>query len=150
MASPPSRLPFMDQVMAKRRHGSHSSDDDGLDDMLDAPETETDPEPAAAETSKPAAEHLAELEEKLFQGRAARIEGRIERGYGSLFRALPEADRKHLLALEELVDAEAAVVGAKAMCAQVEQALTDAEKRYDDARADANAAKEAADEKAGG
>src|SRR5262245_9553177 len=137
--------------MAKRRHGSHSSDDDGLDDILDAPETETESEaPAPAETSKPAAEHLAELEEKLFQGRAARIEGRIERGYGSLFRALPDADRKHLLALEELVDAEAAVVGAKAMCAQVEQALTDAEKRYDDARADANAAKEAADEKAGG
>ena len=76
-----------------------------------------------------ASERFAELEEKLFAGRAARVDGKIERGHGSLFRRLPEDEQRRYLALEAEVAAEAKVALARTALTLAENALAAAESK---------------------
>jgi hypothetical protein len=84
-------------------------------------------EASQAETS--AAERLAALEEKLFGDRAARVNGKIERGHGSLFRRLSADEQRHYLALDAEVEAEAKVALARTALTLAENALAAAEAR---------------------
>lgn len=83
----------------------------------------------ASESPVSAAERFAALEERLFAGRAARVDGKIERGHGSLFRRLSEDDQRRYLALEAAVAAEAKVALARTALTLAQQALADAEAR---------------------
>jgi len=76
-----------------------------------------------------AAERFAALEEKLFGDRAARVDGKIERGHGSLFRRLPADEQRRYLALEAEVAAETVVAAARTALSLAEAALAAAEAR---------------------
>lgn len=90
----------------------------------------TDPaSPTETTEGNSAAERFAALEEKLFQGRAARVNGQIERGHGSLFRRLSEDEQRRYLALEAEVVAEKKVADARAALSLAEAALKTAEER---------------------
>lgn len=77
-------------------------------------------------SAKSAAERFEALEEKLFGGRAARVDGKIERGHGSLFRRLPEDEQRRYLAMEAEVEAEKVVAAAQTALTLAEAALATA------------------------
>lgn len=61
---------------------------------------EPEPEPVDAKTK------LRDFEDKIIGKDAARIDGKIERGHGSKFQSLSEAEKREHAALEHVVDAE--------------------------------------------
>lgn len=95
--------------------------------------TGEDPEPDTA------ASRLRAFEDDRFGEDAVRINDKIERGYGSPFAAMSDADKLHYTALERLVVAEQKVTDANA-------ALMAAQMAYDTAVANVDAAIKVADD----
>lgn len=86
------------------------------------------PQPAAAAPAS-AAEQLAQFENKVFGKRAPRVQGKVERGHGSLLRGLSPEDQALHAALEEQAEAEAALAGAHVTVAATQAALDAATER---------------------
>jgi hypothetical protein len=82
-----------------------------------------------AETS--AAEQLAQLEDKLFGDRCGRVDGKIERGSGSLFQRLSPEDKATYEALEAQVEAEVQLAAAQAQVSAAQVAVKAAQERCD-------------------
>lgn len=61
-----------------------------------------------------AVDRLRAFEDEHFGKDAVRINGRVERGSGSRYQALPEPKRRHYQALEKLVEADEKLVAAHA------------------------------------
>jgi hypothetical protein len=85
------------------------------------------PEIAEVELS-PAEARLRAFEDEKLGENAVRINGKIERGFGSKFRELPEADQEQYAKLERLIEAERKVDDARAALAVAEAEYADAEK----------------------
>jgi len=66
-----------------------------------------DPEPESTGVAR-----LRAFEDEHFGKDAVRINGRVERGSGSRYQALPEPKRRHYQALEKLVEADEKLVAA--------------------------------------
>jgi hypothetical protein len=92
-----------------------------------------------------AAEHLAKLEERLFGKNAPRVNGKIERGHGSLFRQLSAEDMAAYCALEKLVVAEDGLSAAQGQLSAAQAAVTAAEANCTLVAKDAVTAKDAAE-----
>lgn len=73
---------------------------------LDTASRALTPEPADEAEKSPAAQRLREFEDAEFGPDVVRINGNIERGYGSPFKEMPEAKRRKHAALEKLVVTE--------------------------------------------
>ena len=88
--------------------------------------------------STKAADRLRAFEDAELGENAVRINGRVERGYGSRFRELPEAKQRQHAALEKLVEAELVL-------ADFDSKRERAQADYDAAQAAVDAAKAEAD-----
>lgn len=113
----------------RRTEQNGASDENGDESDINENGTASQPPAEMMSPGMSAADRFAALEQKLFKGLAARIDGKIERGHGSLFRRLPAEDQARYLALEKEVMAEAAVNAARAVLSAAEAALREAEAR---------------------
>jgi len=90
-----------------------------------APEVEAVHTDAPAETLT-AAERIREFEDRELGEDAVRINGRVERGFGSKFMTLSNEKHAHYLKLEKLAEAEQVLADAKANLVNAENAYNDA------------------------
>jgi hypothetical protein len=101
-------------------------------DATAAPEVESLPETmAGSDYEASAAEQLAKLEDKLFGDRCGRVDGKIERGSGSLFQRLSPEDKATYEALEAQVEAEVQLAAAQAQVSAAQAAVKAAQERCD-------------------
>lgn len=87
----------------------------------------------AEEPKLSAEQRLRAFEDDKLGPDAVRINGQIERGYGSKFRDLSEEDRNQHGKLEKLVEVEQKLTDARAALAVAENAYADAEAAVNDA-----------------
>ncbi len=93
-------------------------------------------------TDSPASDRLREFEDREFGKDAVRMNGRIERGYGSRFRDMAEANPAKgavYAALERLVETELAVADATGKLAQAQADHDAAEATLEKAEGDVDA-----------
>ena len=106
-------------------------------------------EPAPAPTESTTRDRLAAFEYAKLGPDAPRHDGRAEKGHGSLFSKLSDADKRIHAALENLIEKEGDVDRAHAALSAAQAAHAEAEKAVDAAHAAAAQAEEkAAEEKA--
>lgn len=87
-----------------------------------APAPETEP-------ATPARQTLADLELELFGPDPVLVRGKVERGSGSLYQRLSEADRAHYDAVEKLVEVESDLDAATAAVGEAEVRLAEQQDR---------------------
>lgn len=111
------------------------------------PLTDTAPVAAEAPLNEDAApidaapsDKLRAFEDKHFGTDAVRLLGRVERGFGSLYKAMKPKARAHHEALEKLVETDAAVATARTTLSQAEATHADASAKVEATGKDLDAA----------
>ena len=98
------------------------------EEKIDPPAPEPMPEPVV-EPATDAAGRLRAFEDEVFGADTARIDGKVERGIGSYYQRMSDAERAHHQALEALVAAEQRLADAHAALVAADAAHEAAEER---------------------